>query len=698
MALCFVQGSTLLASPLRLPGEDGPGYVDVEKIRFVVDQGWALTLEDVLELSQSDESWEHASGTLNLGYTDAAVWLDLPIVGSVSSDHSRWLMELAYPNLDRVDLWVVRGGRVESFYETGDSRIFSSRPIHHRNFLFPLTMRDAEPTRVIVRLGTTSSLQVPLRLWRASVFSREDQSNRLMHGMFFGVMLVMAIYNFFIFVSIRERSYLHYVAFVCAAAVYQGFHHGFTFQHLWPEQIWWHARSGAVAICLTIVFAALFSRSVLELPARLPKASRILVVLAALAGMLSLVSFLISYSWVARGAAILAIPTALTIIFSGLFLWNQAFAPARTFVMAWVSFIVGALAFAGNKLGVLPHNVFTENGLQIGSTLEVMLLSFSLGQRINQERRERLEAKEHMLSEQLLLTKAYERFVPERFLALLGKDSIRDVHLGDHVEMTMSILFADIRGFTTISEDMTPKENFEFLNRYLERMQPLVEKHGGFVDKYIGDCIMALFDRSPDDAIAAGIGLQASLRDFNEERVKEGRAPFEIGVGVNLGELMLGTIGAEGRLEGTVISDAVNTAARIESLTKTYGAGLIISQSVKREIVNPVRFTIRVLDRVRVKGRSEPVLIYEVLDALPRNVKKRRASYIDTFEVAVDRYWNKEFGRALEGFHACKECDPDDPVVDLFVRRAAWYARQGTGPDWTGAFEIGSQAVEGEPS
>ncbi|MEC9464254.1 MAG: adenylate/guanylate cyclase domain-containing protein, partial [Myxococcota bacterium] len=171
---------------------------------------------------------------------------------------------------------------------------------------------------------------------------------------------------------------------------------------------------------------------------------------------------------------------------------------------------------------------------------------------------------------------------------------------------------------------------------------------------------------------------------------------FDIGVGINLGEMMLGTIGAKGRLEGTVISDAVNTAARIESLTKTYGAGLIISQSTRRNLINPGRFTIRVLDRVRVKGRHEPVIIYEVLDALPREVKRRRAAYMDTYEAAVKRFWARDFEGALRRFGECASLDPDDPVVQLFLRRARWFARQGAAPEWSGAFDAESIFGDGE--
>ena len=204
-----------------------------------------------------------------------------------------------------------------------------------------------------------------------------------------------------------------------------------------------------------------------------------------------------------------------------------------------------------------------------------------------------------------------ERFVPHAFLAIVGKPSIVDVELGDNKLKTMTILFSDIRNFTTLSEAMTPDENFAFINAYLERMGPVIRDHNGFIDKYIGDAIMALFD-SADDAVRAGLAMLAALEAFNTERRGKGRAPINIGVGINTGTLMMGTIGEKHRMDGTVISDAVNLASRVESLTKTYHVGLLISQHTLQSLSNPRLYDIRPVDDVVVKGKTHPVTIYEV--------------------------------------------------------------------------------------
>ena len=219
-----------------------------------------------------------------------------------------------------------------------------------------------------------------------------------------------------------------------------------------------------------------------------------------------------------------------------------------------------------------------------------------------------------------------ERFVPQAFLAIVGKPSIVEVELGDNKRKTMTILFSDIRNFTTLSEAMTPDENFAFINAYLERMGPVIRDHNGFIDKYIGDAIMALFE-SADDAVKAGLAMLETLEAFNAERRAAGQAPIGIGMGLNTGILMMGTIGEKHRMDGTVISDAVNLASRIESLTKIYHVGLLVSQYTVESLADPKAYDIRPIDVVVVKGKTHPVTICEVFQRDPAEQRAAKAAH-----------------------------------------------------------------------
>jgi class 3 adenylate cyclase len=276
---------------------------------------------------------------------------------------------------------------------------------------------------------------------------------------------------------------------------------------------------------------------------------------------------------------------------------------------------------------------------------------------------------EKSLDAELELTDAYGRFVPHQFLNLLGYESIIDVNLGDHVQQEMSVLFSDIRDFTKLSETMTPPENFSFINSYLSRMEPAITNNNGFIDKYIGDAIMALFNENADDGVKAGIAMLNILTDYNQHRQKVNYVPIQIGIGINTGSLMLGTIGGKSRMDSTVISDAVNLASRIEGLTKDYGVPLLISHATVERLRNPADYAIRMVDKVQVKGKSQFVTVYEVFDADPLEVREAKLANLNVYSEAILLYDRKEFREAGKLFEECLRTNPNDRVARIYKKR-----------------------------
>ena len=267
------------------------------------------------------------------------------------------------------------------------------------------------------------------------------------------------------------------------------------------------------------------------------------------------------------------------------------------------------------------------------------------------------------------LTDAYGRFVPHQFLNLLGYESIIDVNLGDQVQQEMSVLFADIRDFTTLSETMTPQENFNFINAYLSRMEPAITSNNGFIDKYIGDAIMALFSDFADDAVKAGIEMLNILTNYNEDRQRVGYIPIKIGIGINSGSLMLGTVGGKSRMDSTVISDAVNLASRIEGLTKDYSVPLLISHQTLERLRNPADYAIRVVDKVQVKGKSQYVVVYEVFDADPPEIRSAKLANLPVYTEAMFLCERKQFREAGKLFEECLRTNPSDQVARIYLKR-----------------------------
>jgi len=284
--------------------------------------------------------------------------------------------------------------------------------------------------------------------------------------------------------------------------------------------------------------------------------------------------------------------------------------------------------------------------------------------------RKKAEADRIKLTTELIqLNVAYSRFVPRQFLQLLNKESIIDVQLGDQVQQEMSVLFSDIRDFTTLSETMTPSENFKFINAYLSRMEPAIQENNGFIDKYIGDAIMALFSGSADDAVKAGIAMLQRLAEFNTNRGRLGRPHIKIGIGINTGSMMLGTVGGHSRMDGTAISDAVNLASRLEGLTKNYGVALLISEKTFLALNNPADYAIRRIDRVKVKGKSEQVIVYEVFDADAPEVKEGKLFTAAVFKQAIVLYNSGNLSEAAQLFSHCLHLNPGDKVAKIYLER-----------------------------
>ncbi|MDE5078999.1 MAG: GAF domain-containing protein, partial [Trichodesmium sp. St2_bin6] len=285
------------------------------------------------------------------------------------------------------------------------------------------------------------------------------------------------------------------------------------------------------------------------------------------------------------------------------------------------------------------------------------------------ERKKAEIAQKRLTNELFQLNLAYERFVPKEFLELLEKQSIIDVELGDQVQLEMSILFSDVRNFTTMSEAMTPDENFRFINSFLSRMEPAILENQGFIDKYIGDAIMALFSGNADNAVKAGISMLNRLNEYNQYRASSGDSPVRIGVGINTGLLMLGTVGGKNRMDSTVISDAVNLGARVESLTKNYGVSLLVTEQTFSRLTQASNYAIRSIDTVKVKGKSQKVTVYEVFDVDPPAVKEGKLNTLQRFQQAIFLYNSGQLLEAREAFAECLKLNPRDQVAQIYLQR-----------------------------
>ncbi len=306
---------------------------------------------------------------------------------------------------------------------------------------------------------------------------------------------------------------------------------------------------------------------------------------------------------------------------------------------------------------------------------------FALARRAFRRHAAELEVANQKLSD---TNAAYARFVPAEFMRFLGKDEITEVALGDNQEMKLTIMVTDIHSFTTLSEQMTPGENFDFVNSYFKRLAPIIREHHGFIMKYMGDGVMALFAGGPETAIEAALEIQHALIEYNAERVALERTPVQTGIGLHTGTVRLGVIGQAERMQGDVMSDAANLAARMEGLTKMYGARIVFSEETLVELEDPTVYSYRFLDCVLVKGKQQPVSVIELLQEYADTEAGLKLLTRTDFERGLSYYLERNFEAACESFQTVLALNPGDRAARLYLDRSEFYAEHGTPPDWEG--------------
>jgi len=282
------------------------------------------------------------------------------------------------------------------------------------------------------------------------------------------------------------------------------------------------------------------------------------------------------------------------------------------------------------------------------------------------------------LTQNLQLTNAsYSRFVPAAFLSFLGKKDITSVQLGDQRRADMSILFVDIRSFTELSETMSPQDNFNFINSYFNNISPVIRKNEGFVDKFIGDAIMSLFPKRPENAIDAAIGMHRALAEYNDTRVLKNRKTIRIGIGINTGSVMLGTVGEEERMDTTVISDAVNLAARLEGLSKVYNTPILTTLSTLNKLSNKEDYQYRILHKGMVKGRKEIVTLVEIISTDTDPLAQQKIDTRDDYQLAIEHYHNGDYGKAISIFQKVSHLLPNDRALLNYIERCTQFLTEG---------------------
>jgi len=383
-------------------------------VEFFEDKYTDLSLTEIIN---QELPWSsHNEDELSFGYTQSAYWFRFLVENNSDNDVDR-LLELSYPVLDDVRITVIDADSMQVVSEItlGDKLEFSERAIIHRHFMVPLSIAANKKEIWYVRIQTSSAMQVPMSLWEERDFFIQDQSRMMGLGLYYGIMFIMVLYNLFVFVSVREANYLYYVFYVASMAGFLASLQGLSFQYLWPTATSWNDSVIVILLACVVLFASIFTRNFLFLAQDKNRINHCFSIVIALSVLIIVLANFFPYHLMIKLIIPVAVVGISLMIYSGIMRWNQGYSSARYYTIAWSSMLLGGVILALNKFTIIPRNFFTENAVQFGSAMEVILLSFALADRLNQEKKERYEAQVSALeSERLANAAQAEALVHER--------------------------------------------------------------------------------------------------------------------------------------------------------------------------------------------------------------------------------------------------------------------------------------------
>lgn len=653
-----------------------------QEVEILVDPHKTLRLEDVLTPHYQSQFKRRSLPDFQVPY-DKAAWLKLHITHSYE-EPILWMIAVGMIMIERVDFYTNPLSNIDAppeewiHQQSGALRPISIRERKHPTPSFLINLEPNQVQTIYFRLENN----YPNHVWVFYADFQESLSGTLfimlVYGAYFGMMAIFMLYNITLSVGLKDITFFYYSLYIGTVMALLFHNSGFAYFYFWPEAPLWNPIATDALTALTQMTALFFSIQFLNTQRYLPRLHKFLLGLMAVPPLLLVATRLDSvWSFWSAGLILLFYPIVMV---AGWKCYRLGHRPAKFFLLAWSCWIIGIVWLLLAQFGVLSYSENMAVMVIVGTTMEILLFSLALADVINTSRLQKEAAQTELiaqqqqaLSQQKRMTDSFIRFVPQEFLSLLKKDDFVEVQLGDAVQEHMTVLFLDIRSFTSTSEGMTPQENFEYLNAYFYRVGPIIREHSGFIDKFIGDAVMALFPGKPHFAVDAAISLYRDLQIYNETLLAAGKAEIRIGIGINTGSLMLGVIGEQKRIESTVISDAVNLASRIESVTKEYHCPILISEYTFYALGNPQNYSVRLIDKVQMKGKQQAVTIFEIFDGDDPIKQSMKLETVKPFETGVTCYFRQEFESALRAFHQCLEQDPDDPTVHFYVRRCQQY-------------------------
>ncbi|MEM6801781.1 MAG: adenylate/guanylate cyclase domain-containing protein [Bacteroidota bacterium] len=642
-----------------------------------------------------------------------AYWVKIRLKGNGSSYQENLLFpnysdflwkEVSFFKPDRNGNWIEHKG--------GGSVLLEEKMTADWHDFYPINLGATEDLTVYFRLKGFRSYNTPTNLRflqiHASYLVEKNKSNTRAYA-FLGVLLFLTFFYFFWYLTAKEKTFIPYIFYILGIAAITWISMRFRYWFPYPDFDRESMMTSSFLLCA--FFSGLgkitFTQMFLDTKERIPTWHKIFRIFQWVFSLImifivvyaffetsneELEELLESLSELLLSLFALSILTGLVLIYAAsIVVWRRGFEPAKFYLLAISSLVI--------SVGVLGLEVIFNSNLlesydqymlliQSGVLLQLCFFALGMGFKRNLLEREKVEVQAQLLEEQNKVNTAFGRFVPHNFLKAIGRDSVLDVKLGDGVEQEVSVFFSDIRGYTRLSEQMNPKENFRFLNGYLGRMGPIISEYEGFVNQYYGDGIMAIFMQSPRNSVQASVEIHKRLRIYNEERSLKGRERIKIGIGLHAGPLMMGIIGDTLRMDAGVVSDTVNTAARMEGLTKHFGVNILISETVFGGLRSPEAFHYRYLGKVQVKGRQEPLKVFDFYDGDEVILFEKKQRIQADFDAGIQAFYDQNFPASIRALEKVLEVLEGDKTSIYYLEKAKTYLMEGVSANWTGTVEM----------
>ena len=356
-------------------------------VELFEDKSGKLSIEEISSSDYSGRFLLPGEEALNLGFSSSAWWVRVTFVNRSERDKTAILRQ-RYPLIDYLDLWERDNSNGWKLHRTGDQHPFSQRDIEFRDFLFAIDIPANSRATHYLRFKTKGPVDIKLSLYSPFQLIKTLGLEQLAYGIYYGGFLVLLIYNLLIFLAVRGKVFLYYLWYVMSYGFYMGAHNGLTFQYLWPNYPDWGNTVLLLLLVLSLFWALQFSRTILMIKDFSSKLEKLSLVFLGILLVTLAASFVVSYSVMIVFVSILTLLEMPLIFIMGFGRLLEGFPPARYFMLAWSALILGVIVYMLKVFGWLPHTFITENGFQIGSLIEMVLLSLALRCRVNALKRQ----------------------------------------------------------------------------------------------------------------------------------------------------------------------------------------------------------------------------------------------------------------------------------------------------------------------